>query len=94
MPECHIQSLETGSCRTCCSRMDASRTHASLMDWLCSGGRHRLHWPAGATTTRSVRAVEKLPALQALLRSSSDSSVSVGVTLGCHDLGRDIFDMP
>lgn len=42
----------------------------------CSGRPPRLNWPMAASSSRSIRAVEKMPSLQNLLRSSCDASVS------------------
>ena len=40
----------------------------------CSGSRRRLDWPHGASSNRSVRAVDKLGPLASLLRNNCDAS--------------------
>ena len=45
----------------------------SLPGW-CSGSRRRLDWPHGASSNRSVRAVDKLGPLASLLRNNCDAS--------------------
>ncbi|KAK9804159.1 hypothetical protein WJX73_006474 [Symbiochloris irregularis] len=56
---------------------DASRTSSRY--FTTSGGRYRLDWPGGASSSRSVRAVEKMPSLNSLLRSNTDASVRADV---------------